>query len=417
MNKFMKKLLLPFALNLQLFAGGDVATSIEILNAIRESASDEYKARIPEATRENIATVGNTILSYVPHANLFLSALMNRIGRVVIKTLDTMEDHYRVFGEQRLDYGDTIQKIFVDIPKAKAFEGTNTLTPASMLAIEKGVIHVEYTSVDRRLYYKTTISVPELKEAFINVSALDRLVMGLIDGMARAFNVDKYFMDTQVLAEQCKYVKSLKDLEPTANVRVIEVPASVAKYNKTSGQIEWDSVGAKAFLKQLRKETGMLQFYHKLDYCPYDMTNEVAVIEDASHQSTIKTISAMRTPREKQILALEVDSMAEIDVDALAVLFNLDKADLQTQTIELENGAIGLYGESTAERYIGGFLCAKDAVERGTSFEDSDSFKNPEHEYVNFWNHYWGYRAISKFADFCPIVFTTYTPSQAKSGK
>lgn len=410
----MKKL--KFRLNnLQMF-GGEVS-SIEILNAIRGSASSEYQARIPEATRENIATVGNTILSYVPHANLMLSALMNRIGRVVIKTLDTMEDHYRVFGEQRLEFGDTIQKIFVDIPKAKAFEGTATATPTSMLSIEKGVIHVEYTSVDRRLYYKTTISVPELKEAFISVSALDSLVRGLIEGMARAFNVDKYFMDTHVLAQQCKYVKSLKDQVASANVKVIEVPASVAKYNKTTGVIEWDTVGAKNFLKQLRKETGMLQFYHKLDYCPYDMANEVAVVEDESHVSTVKTISAMRTPRSKQILALEVDSLAEIDVDALAVLFNLDKADLQTQVLELENGAIGLYGASSAERYIGGFLCAKDAVERGISFEDSDSFKNPEHEYVNFWNHYWGFRAVSKFSDFCPIVFTAYTPQPAKSGK
>lgn len=401
---------LNYKLNLQMFAG-DENSSVEILNAIRSVASDEYQARIPEATRTNIASVGNTILSYTPTTNMFLTELLNRIGRVVIKKLDTMPDIYGVFGEERLEFGDTIQKIFIDIPSAHAFEGTATLTPASMLAIEKGKIHVEYTKVDRKLYYKTTISVAELKEAFVNVSALDSFVMGLIEGMARAFSVDKYVMDTRVLGEQCKYVKSLKDQVASANVRVIEVPASVAKYNKTSGQIEWDTVGAKAFLKQLRKETGMLQFYHKLDYCPFDMTNEVADVEDASHTSLVKTISAMRTPRNKQILGLEVSSLAEIDVDALAVLFNLDKAELQTQVIELEDGAFGLYGSSTAERYIGGFLCNRDAVERGISFEDSDSFKNPEHEYVNFWNHYWGYRAVSKFADFCPIVFTAYTPA------
>ena len=398
---------MKYKLDLQMFAGGD--DSVAIVNAIRSVASDDYQARIPQATRTNIATVGNTILAYTPFTNLFLTELMNRIGRVVIKKLDTMEDHYKVFGEERLEFGDTIQKIFVDIPTAHAYEGTATQTPASMLSIEKGVIHVEYTSVDRRLYYKTTISVPELKEAFISVSALDSLVMGLIEGMARAFNVDKYVMDTHLLGEQCKYVKSVKDQVSGANVRVIEVPSTVAKYNKTSGKIEWDTVGAKAFLKQLRKETGMLQFYHKLDYCPFNMSTGVADVGTSG--ANIKTISAMRTPRNKQILGLEVSSLAEIDVDALAVLFNLDKAELQTQVIELEDGAFGLAGTSTAERYIGGFLCNKDAVERGISFEDSDSFKNPEHEYVNFWNHYWGYRAVSKFADFCPIVFTAYTPA------
>lgn len=407
----MKKL--NYKLNLQMFAGEE-SSSVEILNAIRSVAGDDYQARIPEATRTNIASVGNTILSYTPSANLMLTQLMNRIGKTVIKKLDTMPDVYAVFGEQRLEFGDTIQKIFVDIPSAHAFEGTSTASPTSMLSVEKGSIHVEYTSVDRRLFYKTTISVAELKEAFVSVQALDSLIMGLIEGMARAFAVDKYIMDTHVLAEQCKYVKSLKDLAGglaspvNANVKVIEIPASVAKFNETTGQVEWDSVGAKAFLKQLRKETGMLGFYHKLDYASYDVANEVAEVSSASD---IKTISAMRTPRESQILALEVSSLAEIDVDALAVLFNVERAELKTKTIEIEDGALGEYGSSTAKRHFVGFLCHKDAVERGVSFEDSDSFKNPEHEYVNFWNHYWGFRAVSKFADFCPIVVTCYTPS------
>lgn len=397
---------LNYKLDLQLFAGDEPADSVAVLNAIRSVAGDEYQARIPEATRENIATVGNTILSYTPTANKYLTELVNRIGRVVIKTLDTMEDIYSAFGGERLDFGDTVQKIFIDIPSAHNFEGTDTLNPASMLSIEKGKIHVEYTRVDRKLFYKVTISVPELKEAFINVSALDQFTKGLIEGMMRAFSVDRYIMDTQVLAESCKYVKSFKDLSATANVRVIEVPADVAVYNKTTKEIEWDAVGAKAFLKQLRKVIGNLQFYHKLDYCPFDMVNETAVVEDASHASQIKTISAMRTPKSKLVLALEVSSMAEIDVDALAVLFNLEKAELKTQTIELEDGALGQYGSSTAERHLGGFLCNKEGVERGVSFEDEDSFKNPEHQYVNFWKHFWGYRAVSKFVDFVPILFT-----------
>ena len=45
--------------------------SLQILNAIRDVAGSEYQNRIPEATRENIASVGNTILSYAPTANAF----------------------------------------------------------------------------------------------------------------------------------------------------------------------------------------------------------------------------------------------------------------------------------------------------------------------------------------------------------
>ena len=55
-------------------------SSLQILNAIRNVAGTEYQARIPEAVRTNISSVGNTILEYAPHTNLFLSQLINRIG-------------------------------------------------------------------------------------------------------------------------------------------------------------------------------------------------------------------------------------------------------------------------------------------------------------------------------------------------
>lgn len=379
-----------------------MADSLQILNAIRDVSGAEYQSRIPEAVRENIASVGNTILSYQATTNSFFTELINRIGRVIIDRMDGVEDIYSVFAESKLEFGDTIQKIFIDIPNAKAFEGASTLTPASMLSVEKGTIHIEYTKVDRKMFYKTTISVPELKEAFTTVEKLDAFINAIIESMATALGYDKYIMVTQTLSEHCKYVVDLLHDEATAKVRVLSVPSSVAKYNLTSKEIEWDTVGAKQFLKMLRIVTGGLKFPHQLSY---------ATLEDQEVEGTVKTISAQRTSRKNQILGLEVSTLANIDVDALATLFNLSKADLQTQVIELEDGALGVHEKlDNSKVYLGGFVCDRNAVERGKSFEDKDSFKNPEHEYVNFWSHFWGYMAVSKFKDFVPIVFSTYTP-------
>lgn len=381
-------------------------SSLQILNAIRNVAGTEYQARIPEAVRTNIEAVGNTILEYAPHTNLFLSQLINRIGKVIVERMEGMDDVYAVFEESSLSKGDTIQKIFIDIPKAHAFEGSNTLNPSSMLSIEKGVIHVEYTSVDRRMFYKRTISTAELKEAFLSVEALDDFIRGIIESMATALGYDKYIMVTETLYKHCCYVLEVAEQGTTPSVKVLEVPSSVAKYNKTSKQIEWDTVGAKAFLKLLRVVTGNLKFPHKITYASFDSDGEIV----ADSQNTIE---AQRTPREKQILGLEVSTLANIDVDALATLFNLEKAELKTQVIELEDDALGTYvSEDENEYYIGGFVCDKKAVSRGTSYENNDSFKNPEHEYVNFWKHFWGWMVVSKFKDFVPIVFETYTPSE-----
>lgn len=384
-----------------------MADSLTIVNAIRDVAGSDYQARIPQATRENIASVGNTILSYAPNTNLFLTQLINRIGRVVIDRMDSMDDIYAVFGDERLEWGDTIQKIFVDIPSAKAYDNQFT-NPSTMLQVEKGLIHVEYTSVDRRLFYKTTISEAQLKEAFLTVAKLDDFISALVDAMGVALSYDKYVMLTNTLYEHCKYAFLVHEGELTGqvnhNVNALIVPESVAKYNKTEGKIEWNTVGAKVFLKLIRVASRGLKFPHALTYLKIDGS-------DAENEGQITRV---RTPISRQVCALEVSTMAEIDIEALAVLFNIAKADIETRLLELEDGALGLVTGNASgdpEFYIGGFIADKDAVVRGTSFEEKDSFKNPEYLYVNLWQHYWGYMAISKFKDFVPICFSAYTPA------
>ena len=383
-----------------------MADSLQILNAIRDVAGTEYQARIPQATRENIASIGNTILSYTPSANAFFTGLLNRIGKVVIDRMDGVEDIYDVFENGKLEFGDTIQKIFVDIPSAQAFDGTAT---TSMLSQSKGAIHVEYTKVDRKIFYKTTISVAQIKEAFTTVAKLDEFVRALIESMSTALSYDKYVMLTNTLATHVAYVvnaegcaKAEGGSEVNNKFRKIVLPSSVAVYNNTTKEIEWETTGAKVFLKILRVASRSLKFPHALSYGDPDMTNE-----DLDNSGTI---SVVRTPVKNQVCALEVSTMATIDVDALAVLFNIDKAEPKTRMIELEDGALGDISHDGTSSYldyqyhIAGFICDKDAVERGTSFEERDSFKNPEALYVNMWNHYWGYMAVSKFKDFVPIL-------------
>lgn len=380
-----------------------MADSLQILNAIRDVAGTEYQARIPVATRNNIASIGNTILSYTPSANAFFTGLLNRIGKVVVDRMEGVEDIYDVFENGKLEFGDTIQKIFVDIPTAQVFDGTAT---TSMLTQSRGAIHVEYTKVDRKIFYKTTISVAQIKEAFTTVAKLDEFVRALIESMSTALSYDKYVMLTNTLATHAQYVVNAlecatDDSDDNKYFRPLVVPSSVAVYNSTSKEIEWDNTGAKVFLKILRVASRSLKFPHPLSYGDPVESSGDGSLDNAG------TISVVRTPVNRQVCALEVSTMATIDVDALAVLFNIDKAEPKTRMIELEDGALGDFESLIDEEnyHIGGFICDKEAVERGTSFEERDSFKNPEALYVNMWNHYWGYMAVSKFKDFVPILF------------
>ena len=79
------------------------ASGIDVLNAIRANASSTYQERIPVATQENIRQIGNAMMTYEATQNEFLSALVNRIGRVII-TSKSYTNPLRVFKKGILEY-------------------------------------------------------------------------------------------------------------------------------------------------------------------------------------------------------------------------------------------------------------------------------------------------------------------------
>ena len=103
------------------------ANSVGILNAIRDNASAEYYQAVPQAqaTTESIRAVGEQILAFQPRMNEFVSALINRIARVVV-TSKLYSNPLAFAKKGLLEYGETIEEIFVDIAKANAYDWNST---------------------------------------------------------------------------------------------------------------------------------------------------------------------------------------------------------------------------------------------------------------------------------------------------
>ena len=93
-------------------------SSVDILNAIRNNASVNYQNYVPVATSdaESIKKIGTIIMDFPSLQNEFLSALVNRIGRVIL-TSKLYENPWAMFKKGMLDFGETVEEIFVDIAK------------------------------------------------------------------------------------------------------------------------------------------------------------------------------------------------------------------------------------------------------------------------------------------------------------
>ena len=83
------------------------ASSEEILNAIRNSASANYKDYVPVASisQNNIKNIGLVIMNNAVLQNEFLSALVNRIGRVIV-TSKLYSNPWAKFKRGILEFGE-----------------------------------------------------------------------------------------------------------------------------------------------------------------------------------------------------------------------------------------------------------------------------------------------------------------------
>ena len=94
------------------------ASTLDILNVIRQNASYDYQQNVPVVTQAtDIPKVGEIIYGTPAFANQFINALVNRIATVRVKSA-TFNNPYAHLKKGYLEFGESIEDIFVGIAKA-----------------------------------------------------------------------------------------------------------------------------------------------------------------------------------------------------------------------------------------------------------------------------------------------------------
>lgn len=175
------------------------ANSAEILNTIRENATPYYQQMIPKAATNtaSIRAIGNIMMNYEPLQNEFLTALYNRIGRVII-TSKMYYNPWAPFKKGLMELGETVEEVFVNIAKAHTFNPE--VASEKWMQREIPDVRAAFHTMNYQKFYKATISNDQLRQAFLSWQGITDLIAKIVDAMYTAHNYDEFQVMKYMLA-------------------------------------------------------------------------------------------------------------------------------------------------------------------------------------------------------------------------
>ena len=263
------------------------ASSVDILNAIRNSASQTYQDRVPVATQNNIKEVGNPIITFEAIQNEFLHALVNRIGRVLI-TSKSYENPLKRFKKGILEYGETVEEIFINIARAHEFDPN--VAENEVFKREIPDVNAAFHRLNVKNFYKTTISNEQLRQAFLSTEGVSDLIARIVDSLYTGSEFDEFLIMKEMLADGIN----------NGEFYAITVPEPTAD---------------KA---------------HEIVTTIKGISNKLEFMSNIYNPMGVVTHSKKRN----QILIVDAAFDAVIDVNVLASAFNMDKAEFMGQRFQ-----------------------------------------------------------------------------------
>lgn len=263
------------------------ASTIDILNVIRQNASYDYQQNVPVVvTANDIPKVGEVIYGTPAFANQFINALVNRIAIVRTQSA-TFNNPYSILKKGYLEFGETIEDIFVSIAKAVDFSAEK----ASAREFKRTIpdIRSAFHVMNWRVMYPVTIQDEDLKQAFLSMDGVISLIAKIVDSVYTAAEYDEFLMFKYLLIKSISHGK----MKPVALGATMNDAA-----------IEFRGV-----------------------------SNILPFISSEYNEASVKT----NTPKNRQVIFMDARYNAQYDVNVLASAFNMDKADFMGRLFLIDN--------------------------------------------------------------------------------
>ena len=264
------------------------ASTLDIMNVIRQNASYDYQQNVPKVTKAtDIPKVGEVIYGTPAFANQFINALVNRIASVRVQSA-TFNNPYAILKKGYLEFGETVEDIFVNI--AKAVDYSPEKGEAREFKRTLPDVRSAFHAMNWRVMYPVTIQDEDLKQAFLSLDGVTDLIAKIVDQVYTAAEYDEFLL--------FKYL-------------IIKGASNGSMYSETI-----DATDMKKVATSFRATSNLLPF----------MSSNY----NAAHVKTT-------TPKDRQVIFMDAKFNAQFDVEVLASAFNMDKADFMGRLFLIDN--------------------------------------------------------------------------------
>ena len=260
--------------------------AIEILNTIRDNASQAYQDRVPEATRNNIEAVGEAItdLNNAVVYNEFINTLANMLyAPMLIKK--SWSNPLGKFKKGKKTFCDTVEEVYNNFIKAQTYDQTGSGLLTRNLPDTKTVFH----RMNRQDTYQLTDSPEALAKAFKSYEGVAEYIQNLFTTINNSAELDEYILMRQLIAQAYE-----------ANAMVV-VPVADPLASKDN---------ADAFIKTVKTVSGAMKFPNS-DWNAY-------LTAQSSDNKAIVTFSNL----DEQVFLVDNATNVSVAVDSLAYAFN-----------------------------------------------------------------------------------------------
>ena len=274
-------------------------------------------------------------------SNQFLEALFNKVVYQTVASLD-FTNPFKAYDSFPINYGDTIENIFVELPKGYKFnkDATDPFTKV------KPSIKTLYATINYEMQYETTIEDALLRRACLNEYGFMNLIETILGNLTKAMSIDEYFATIGMLNNASIYADGFETLNRGAT----------------------DKETAEIVTKKI-----------------IDVSTDFGLPgEDNNAYKTLNVSSFDNT-----LLIIKQSLLNSINLDYLAGVYNLSKVELLKRIITVKSFKVKKQDETEVGEDLDFIILDTKGFDNHTALQDGGMIYNPKGKYTNHFTNLW----------------------------